>query len=248
MKRIIIFFLVSLLYPASFVFADKSEIFVVCVGIADYREISDLRLPVEDAKAVAGLYRTKTDNVVLITEKYATKAQILKSLKEQFCRANENDIIVFSFSGHGFQGGICPYDMSSYVNSGITYDEIKSILKQSRASRKIIFADACFSGGIRGGAAGKNHIQSDTDVLLFLSSRTGEYSIESSQMVNGLFTSYLVRGLRGGADFNKDRKITARELFLFVSKGVKKISKGKQHPVMWGKFNNNLILMDWSIK
>jgi uncharacterized caspase-like protein len=65
-------------------------------------------------------------------------------------------------------------------------------------------------------------------------------------MTNGFFTTYLLRGLRGGADADRNRKITAKELFYFVSQGVKERSKDKQHPVMWGKFNDGYVLMDWN--
>ena len=63
---------------------------------------------------------------------------------------------------------------------------------------------------------------------------------------NSLFTAYLERGLRGGADTNRDRSITAIELFDFVSKGVAKDSSQKQHPVMWGNFDNNMSILSWN--
>lgn len=225
--------------------AQKSDIYVVSVGISNYQTISDLTLPEKDAKSIAELYKTQTKNVILITGRYATKARILKSLKDQFSRAREQDMIIFAFSGHGYPGGICPYDMSAKDKSGISYRELRSILKQSRAKRKIIFADACFSGGIRNNASSNHQGHQDSDVLLFLSSRGGETSIESPFMVNGFFTTYLLRGLRGGADADRNRKITAKELFLFVSQGVKERSKDRQHPVMWGHFDDNEVLMDW---
>lgn len=246
-RKIIPFLLVCLSLLSLPSIAKAGDIYVVSVGISNYKEIPDLGLPENDAKAIAELYKTKTKNVILITGRYATKAKIIKSIKDQFSRAKENDMIVLSFSGHGYPGGICPYDMSSNPRSGITYSEIRKILKHSRAKRKIIFADACFSGGIRGYNSNANSSSyKDSDVLLFLSSRTGEKSIESQFMANGFFTTYLLRGLRGGADTDYNRKITAKELFIFVSQGVKERSEDKQHPVMWGKFNDNYVLMDWS--
>ena len=56
---------------------------------------------------------------------------------------------------------------------------------------------------------------------------------------------FLERGLRGGADKNKDRIITARELYDFVHQGVIGASGGRQHPVMWGKFDNNMTIISW---
>lgn len=246
MRRILlnIIILLSILIPIDCI--AQSEIYVVSVGISDYKNISDLRLPEQDAKAVAKLYKTKTKHVILITGRYATKERILQSLRDQFSRADEDDIIVFSFSGHGYQGGICPYDMTNEKSSGITYQEIRNILKQSQAKSKMIFADACFSGGIRSGNESNNSSYNDeSNVLLFLSSRGGETSIESPFMVNGVFTNFLIRGLRGGADYNLDRKITAKELFDFVHQGVVEKSSDKQHPVMWGRFDNDAVMMDW---
>ena len=245
MRRILlnIIILLSILIPIDCI--AQSEIYVVSVGISDYKNISDLRLPEQDAKAVAKLYKTKTKHVILITGRYATKERILQSLRDQFARADKDDIIVFSFSGHGYQGGICPYDMSNEKSSGITYQEIRNILKQSQAKSKMIFADACFSGGIRSGSNSASNNDNDSDVLLFLSSRGGETSIENVFMTNGYFTSFLLRGLRGGADEDLNRVITAKELFNFVHDGVVEKSDGKQHPVMWGRFDNNAVMMDW---
>lgn len=246
MKRCLIFLLVSWCLSIASVLAQKGDIYVVSVGIADYQTISDLTLPEKDAKAIAELYKTQTKNVILITGKYATKTRVLKSLKDQFSRAKEQDMIVFAFSGHGYPGGVCPYDMSAKNESGVSYREIRSILKQSRAKRKIVFADACFSGGIRNNTSHSHQSHQDSEVLLFLSSRGGETSIENPFMINGFFTTYLLRGLRGGADADRNRKITAKELFLFLSQGVKERSKNQQHPVMWGRFDDDEVLMDWN--
>jgi hypothetical protein len=82
------------------------------------------------------------------------------------------------------------------------------------------------------------------NVMLFLSSRTNEKSMETP-FQNSMFTIFLERGLRGGADINKDRRITARELYDFVHRGVIEASGNKQHPVMWGKFDNDMTVIKW---
>ena len=51
--------------------------------------------------------------------------------------------------------------------------------------------------------------------------------------------------LRGGADTNKDRVITAKEIYNFVHQGVVEASGNRQHPVMWGKFDGNMVVMKW---
>ena len=84
--------------------------------------------------------------------------------------------------------------------------------------------------------------------MFFLSSRTNETSQEMIGGPNGQFTRFLVRGLRGGADTNRDKIITAKELYDFVHKGVSVATGNKQHPVMWGRFNNSMSVLNWNVK
>lgn len=84
--------------------------------------------------------------------------------------------------------------------------------------------------------------------MLFLSSRSNEQSMEMPRQtgfVNSLFTAYLERGLRGGADTDRNRTITARELYNYVHNGAVSLSGGRQHPVMWGKFDGNMPIIKW---
>lgn len=239
--------IVVLLIMTIVALAARTETYVVCVGIGSYAspKVSNLSKTEKDAKAVAAFFKKGTDNVITITGKYATKERILKSLQSQFDRAQKGDKIVFYFSGHGYPGGFCPYDMHK-IEDGLAYSEVINIMAKSKAKDKMIFADACNSGAIR---------QSPTtskpepgNILLFLSSRGNEYSIESSLLSNGYFTNYLLYGLRGKADSNADRTITAKELYDYVSTGVTRLSKGKQHPVMWGTFLDDLVIVKYRKK
>ena len=230
------------------------QTYVVSIGVSDYKNIQDLRLPEKDAAAMVQLFENRKANVSSLLGTHATKANIIKALKEQFAHAQSQDLVVFFFSGHGYPGGFCPYDMSQQMKSGLSYDEIKDIFKECKAQNKVVFADACFAGQFRRESELKEstavtqkikEITDGTNVLLFLSSRSNETSIESPFMANGMFTAALLRALRGGADVNLDRLITAKELFDFVSQNVKEKSHDKQHPVMWGKFDDNMIIMNW---
>ena len=107
----------------------------------------------------------------------------------------------------------------------------------------MIIVDACFSGKMRVTKQQYSRYNSQ-DVMFFLSSRANEISKETPYQ-NSLFTLFLERGLRGGADKDKNRKITAREIYDFVHQGVTDASGGKQHPVMWGKFKNDMTIIKW---
>lgn len=225
--------------------SSPSTVYLVAVGVSNYRCIDNLRLPQYDAKSVAALFLKNKADVTLLINEHAIKSNIMKALSSVFMRAAPNDMILFFFSGHGFSDGFCTYTTNCKGGNYITYDELKTIFSKSKANRKLIFADACFSGAIRAEAKRKKAELTfeNQHVMLFLSSRANEKSFERSDMQNGFFTSFLLKGLEGKADKNRDKIITSRELFDYVSKNVAEISREQQHPVMWGKFSDRLIIM-----
>lgn len=239
--------LLSLIFSLLCICSVFAETYVVCVGIGNYADprIKNLAKTEADAKAMAKFFKKGTENVITITGKYATKAQILKSLQSQFGRAKEGDKIIFYFSGHGYPGGFCPYDMTRMEES-ISYAEVIKTMKDSKATDKFIFADACNSGAIR--SSKTTSTPDPGNILLFLSSRGNEESNESLFLANGYFTKNLLRGLGGAADTDGDRRITASEIFKYVSKEVKRQTKDRQHPVMWGNFPDDLVIVKYNKK
>ncbi len=228
-------------------FSAEGKTFLVSVGIADYSKFpspaSNLALTAKDAKLLVDLYskNTTASYSILIDDK-ATRERIISAIKRVFGKAEESDIVVFFFSGHGYPGGICAAD------GIISYYALRKAISRSKSRNKMMFVDACHSGGLRVNGGSEQRMDttdSETNVMLFLASRNTEYSIESLSMKNGFFTTFLDKGLRGYADKNKDRKITARELFDYVSKEVRKISDDRQHPVMWGNFDDDMTVMEW---
>lgn len=239
MKRILLPLICLCLFSLQSI---AQNIYLVSVGIADYPGTkNDLTLPAKDAETIQWLYqKNRKAETILLTDTKATQSNVLSSMTRLFNKASANDIVVLFFSGHGYKGGFVGYDAM------ITYQDIKKTMAKSAAKNKMVFADACFSGKMREPSKNSSGISpSSLKVMLFLSSRDNEVSIESSSMKNGFFTTCLQRGLRGGADANRDRVITAKELFKFVSQGVKKLSRDKQHPVMWGKFSDSMPVMIW---
>ena len=217
----------------------QARIYLVCAGIADYPGTeNDLRISDNDAMAIAKVFAVaKHASVSILVNSEATQSALLSSMHSAFVNAKSDDAVILFFSGHGTPGALVCYD------GLLTYQHIFRMLKGCRASRKIIIADACYAGKMRTAREQIADYNSQS-VMLFLSSRTKETSLETPYK-NSLFTIYLERGLRGGADKNKDRNITARELFDFVHQGVTEASGNKQHPVMWGKFDNNMTIINW---
>ena len=217
----------------------QAKVYLVSVGIADYPgERNDLRISDNDAKTVASVFKATGDaSVNVLTNEEATQSALLSTMHSTFEDATSKDAVILYFSGHGTPGALACHD------GLLTYKHIFKILKGCKANRKIIIADACYSGKMRIDKE-LSSVNNTRSIMLFLSSRTEEPSQETKYK-NSLFTIFLERGLRGGADVNKDRNVTAKELYDFVHKGVIDASKSKQHPVMWGKFDNNMTIIKW---
>lgn len=238
MKRILLLFWAFLLLAS--LQAGAQNIYLLSAGVTDYPGADmDLLHPADDARAIHRLYKKNAKATsVLLTNRNANRNRILTSARSLFAKAGPDDIVIFFFSGHGYPGGFAVY------GDLLPYEEIRSLFAACKAKNKMIFADACYSGDIRDGES-TGHVDPSSNIMLFLSSRSDEYSIERSDMKNGLFAACLVRALKGGADTNRDRIITARELFQAVSKRVAELSRDRQHPVMWGNFDNNMPAMVW---
>lgn len=244
-------FLAIVLTFLAVTFVSAQRLYVVSVGIADYKDpqVNDLRWTETDVASFNKVIKLHTNELYTLLGSQATHTNVYANIKNVFSKARSKDTVILYFSGHGYPGGFCCYDMSQ-KGGGLTYKEIAQLFRECQADNRMVFADACFSGGLR-----KSKKQSDTsntirnvDVMFFLSSRTNETSQEMTDGPNGQFTRFLVRGLGGGADKNHDRIITAKELYDFVHEGVTTATANRQHPVMWGHFKDTMTVIDWNQK
>jgi uncharacterized caspase-like protein len=240
--------------------AAEGRLYAVVTGVAKYRQAEmNLMYSGKDAVEMYKLLRLKTDsaNLRLLIDEAATADNIIAAMNSLFARSQPDDVILFYFSGHGDNGLFFAYDRT------ITFSRLQAALRKSKARRKFIFADACMSGTLRnsgnasesrnnernrdnrnaGSPNNRSNMDKKSDVLLFLSSRSDQTSRELLSLRNSVFTYFLIAGLKGGADANSDGLITARELFAFVNPKVREKTSNKQTPVMWGKFDDETIIM-----
>lgn len=239
-------------------FVANAKLYLVSVGINTYPQLNKelhLTAAVSDAKTINEIYKRNTDNrcVALLLDEKATSKNIITAIKKVFKEADEDDAVVFYFSGHGspYRNGLQTYDGS------LTYAKIREAMADSKCPNKTMFIDACYAGNLRSNNSNNANINEDAQeahVMLFLSSRGNETSLQITNDKNSLFTKYLQEGLRGKADYNKDRIITAKEIFEYVHPHVVNFVNNynaryhtnfSQHPVMWGKFKDMMPVMIW---
>lgn len=218
--------------------------YAVVVGCADYQFGSiDLRYSDDDAYRFYAYLKSceggglPDDQISVLVDEAATKSNIIKTMDNVFSKASADDMLIFFFTGHGAEGAFCPYDITDEYSSFLLHSEIKAIFKKYPAKYKICLADACFSGGIYTGtpsapepAAGS----AETSVIIMMSSAPDETSQEDPKMRQGAFAYYLIKGLKGSADRNKDSIITLEELFPYVKANVMNFTSNKQTPVIEG--------------
>lgn len=100
--------------------------------------------PVNDVNAIKGMLGTMSATPYRITTaKDVTKSGILNGIRNTFAEADDDDISLFFYSGHGMQGGkLVGNDLASLSPSELrrTMDEIPG--------KKIVLVDACYSGAL----------------------------------------------------------------------------------------------------
>ncbi len=228
----------------------QAKIYAVVVGVEQYDgTVSNLNAAVDDAQKVYRyLKANKQNKVVLLTDKDATKQNILYAMQKVYGIAGKNDMIVFYFSGHGAPGMFCPTNVK-YGRMGLLHTEIRHAFKASKAKHKLCIADACYSGSIVSNTtnsyATTSVRASQENVVIFMSSRENETSIESYLANAGIFTQYFLEGMQGAADTNKDKGVSLYELYAYVRKQVRYYTKNKQTPIMYGHFNKKAIISQY---
>ena len=70
-----------------------------------------------------------------------------------------------------------------------------------------------------------------------MSSKGEETSLESSGLRQGVFSHFLIRGLKGEADLNSDKVISVQELYDYIYNNVRAYTGNRQSPVIKGTYD-----------
>ncbi len=231
---------------------NELKVWALVVGVSSYDHMPVLKYTDDDAyrmyaflKSPEGGAIDDTHIKVLIDEE-ASRESIITNMKNLFAKAGPNDLVMMYFSGHGLKGAFLPIDYDGY-NNKLDHEEINTIFKQSPAKYKLCIADACHSGSLFAmrDASAKNALatyyetlgQAKSGTALIMSSKSEETSLESSGLRQGVFSHFLIRGLKGEADSDENSVINVQELFDFVNKNVQDYTGRRQSPVIQGDYD-----------
>jgi hypothetical protein len=209
-------------------------------------------------------------NITLLVNDQATLRNLRSALGIRLKEAaDRDDMVIIYFAGHGAvepdtksldADGLEKYflaydsDPSELYATGFPMREIAHILDRIRSERLIFIVDSCYSGGSGGrtvnltGMRSRLHdgfldrIAGGKGKVILSASAANEVSVERDDLRHGVFTYYLLEGLRGAADADNDGTITVDEAYQYVSVKVPRATGQEQHPLKKGSVEGNLVL------
>ena len=228
----------------------NADALALVIGIGKYRDVADATFSDRDAIAFKEyLVRTfgfSSDRVFLLTNEHATYRDIergLRRIESRLVPNERSDVVVF-YAGHGTfkiennrtSHYLVSYEANpNYPEDGYPLDVFYDSLARLEARSVTVFIDACFSGTDREARVIVKGTRSlilpemqmpRIPVPVLASSASNQISFSYEPKRHGLFTYYLLKGMRGEADgadgSRKDRDITLRELEVYTREHVSK--------------------------
>ena len=222
----------------------------VIIGISNYKSLPKAEFAKDDAQvfydyAIRAL-GVKPSNIKLLMDEQADAEEIYTAFKTWLPARvkSTTDVYVF-YSGHGLptQDGSGLYWLPQRANrdliskTGILLSEVNNDIQASKPKSVTIFMDACYSGQARGGetliasarpiALKSQPTTFPSNFTVISASQADQISSSSPELQHGIFSYYLMRGMEGEADLNKDGKITLDEIQKYLSENV-----GRQARIM----------------
>ena len=235
--------------------SEDNNLYAVIVGISNYENVRDLNYAHQDAlqfkKYINEVY---TDaKLSILIDSTATRINILIELGNILSEVDTGDTVIFYFSGHGDcetrlieePGFLLSYDSpkNNYLISALRVSELKSFFEsyiEKRGAKVMLFIDACRAGSLsKDNSLGPGKTASSLmnlfqNELLFLGCKPDQYSLERSQIQQGLFTYYLINGCRGAADTDGNNLLEVEELRRYLYDQVMDASQNSQTPMIFG--------------
>jgi len=222
------------------------------VGIERYSSLPSVDFAQKDASIMKEYFirvlGIPEENIKYLADSQATKSTITGHLRSILPRNVEKDSNLYLyFAGHGFpevvEGKIVdtylvPYDGNPQhiTESGYKIKDFYEDLNKLKIQRTFVFLDACFSGGasrsekMLGGTRPAlidppTILLKSDKVISLASTKGGQASNSYPERKHGLFTYFLLDGLKGAADKDGDGWISMEELFSYVQDNVTKVAR-----------------------
>ena len=222
----------------------KRDAVAIIIGIQDYKRLARAEYANTDAQvfydyAVRAL-GIPAANIKLLVDADAEQLEVYKVLRNWLpakVNKGKTDVYVF-YSGHGLPAEdgkslyLLPYgaDKDFLDKTAISQQEINNMLKAAQAKSITLFLDSCYSGQSRTGetllasarpiALKAQSSSFPPEFTVITATAPEQMSWSSPELKHGIFSYYLMKGMEGDADLNKDGVITMQEMQNYLTENV----------------------------
>jgi len=240
----------------------------IIIGIEKYKRVAKADYANADAQDfydyASRALGIKQENIKLLVDDGADDVEILGAFKNWLplkVKKQKTDVYVF-YSGHGLPSDdgkslyLMPFsvDKNFIERTAINQQEIIAALQAAQPKSVTMFLDSCYSGQTRSGetllasarpiAIKASETAYPPNFTVISASAPDQLSSSSPDLKHGIFSYYLMKGMEGDADQNKDGKITVSEMQEYLTDAVGRQAMGmnrKQQPQLFGDPDKVLI-------
>jgi uncharacterized caspase-like protein len=229
--------------------------YALLVGVQQYDPavLRPLKYAESDVTALAEVLRDKgyrPENIVLMTgargrgdARLLPKAEAIRvQLHRLLGRRKREDRVLVAFAGHGVQlkSGddecyFCPLDARlDDPSTLVSLSEIYREMERSRAGFMLLLMDACRNNPQVEGSRGSEKLLSVTrpqvkavpgGMATLFSCAEGQKAFEDDALKHGVFFHFVLEGLKGAAELNKDGEVVLPGLEYYITREVPRYVK-----------------------
>lgn len=235
---------------------------VVGINAYDPKRWTPLECCAFDALAMAELLESELYNfeVDLLVDGDATMPAIFRSVMN--CRAANPDVLLFYFAGHGAETALGTFLVTvdnQEFSEGIELNKIVEAVSGPAGSpwEAVVFLDCCHAGSAyinpKSQSASRVSYLTHGEIARSFSGLAESRAVlaacgphelvqESRALGHGIFTNYLLDGLRGAAA-DHEGKLSVLSLHLFIARPFAQMTGGRE-TVFRGDVHGSLILAE----
>jgi len=235
---------------------EQKKVVGVAIGVGAFRdrEVSSLKYAAHDAEVMARYFQTvggmSSRRVKVLTDDRAMKDDIAEALEEWLPeQVDENSTVLVYFSGRAFADpatgsiSLFPYEGIPGASARLySLRRLHTIFAKLRVAHAVLVLDVTLTEPPDPPARRRDPVWAPIRSLLAnrklvqLIGVTGDqHAHEYPKGKHGLFTYYLLKGLAGEADEDKDGTIAVGELFEYTRTSVLEVAKdvfgNEQEPI-----------------
>ena len=228
----------------------KPNLYLLAVGVSKYRdEKLSLRFAHRDAEEFVrtwerqeGRFFAKVESRLLVDEE-ASAQNIRNGMDWLIGAATQHDVAVLFFSAHGVYDPRRNYYLATHEvdpdrlrSTAVPYSDI-NLLLEDMPCKVLLYVDTCHGGAITGAKSAiddpwRDLVSEEVGAILFASSHPREISLEDPAWQHGAFTKAFLEMMSGReSDMDGDGYLSVTEMDYQLSRRVKQLTGGKQHPV-----------------